>query len=184
MYDPVLVRAALLDLSVTLGDRIRGRGQIAHGLTLSVRLAGGATAQRTKRLPQPSAHTEDLRTAVLRLLDAMAFQRARIRRLTLIAEDLRPTDEGPGTQLSLDDAREMRAIARLHALWLAWQELTDPATCGYTGPSVWHRDHLDPCPLSSASPEPSEKTGTPSPRESPPLYNSGVNEGRITDVKL
>lgn len=37
------------------------------------------------------------------------------------------------------------AIARLHALWLAWQELTDPASCGYTGPSVWHRDHHDPC---------------------------------------
>ncbi|MEU6010696.1 DUF4913 domain-containing protein [Streptomyces sp. NPDC047453] len=37
------------------------------------------------------------------------------------------------------------AVARLHALWLAWQELTDPATCGHTGPSVWHRDHLDPC---------------------------------------
>ncbi|MGW3360573.1 DUF4913 domain-containing protein [Streptomyces bungoensis] len=37
------------------------------------------------------------------------------------------------------------AVARLHACWLAWQELTDPATCGYTGPSVWHRDHLDPC---------------------------------------
>ncbi|WP_327687080.1 DUF4913 domain-containing protein [Streptomyces sp. NBC_00467] len=36
------------------------------------------------------------------------------------------------------------AIARLHAAWLAWQELTDPASCGYTGPSVWHRDHLDP----------------------------------------
>ncbi|MGV9277744.1 DUF4913 domain-containing protein [Streptomyces griseosporeus] len=37
------------------------------------------------------------------------------------------------------------AVARLHALWLAWQELTDPTSCGYTGPSVWHRDHLDPC---------------------------------------
>ncbi|MEW1551970.1 DUF4913 domain-containing protein [Streptomyces tsukubensis] len=36
------------------------------------------------------------------------------------------------------------AVARLHAVWLAWQELTDPASCGYTGPSVWHRDHLDP----------------------------------------
>ncbi|OKI92145.1 hypothetical protein AMK18_32945 [Streptomyces sp. CB01249] len=36
------------------------------------------------------------------------------------------------------------AVARLHAAWLAWQELTDPASCGYTGPSVWHRDHLDP----------------------------------------
>ncbi|MGW7172259.1 DUF4913 domain-containing protein [Streptomyces xanthophaeus] len=35
------------------------------------------------------------------------------------------------------------AVARLHALWLAWQELTDPATCGHTGPGVWHRDHLD-----------------------------------------
>ncbi|WP_316528084.1 DUF4913 domain-containing protein [Kitasatospora brasiliensis] len=37
------------------------------------------------------------------------------------------------------------AVAHLHALWLAWQELTDPATCGYTGPSVWHRDHYRPC---------------------------------------
>ncbi|MFD9240654.1 hypothetical protein ACFV0D_01700 [Streptomyces sp. NPDC059556] len=108
VYDPVLVRAALLDLAVTLGDRIRGRRQIACGLTLAVRLAGGATAERTKRLPRPSAHTEDLRTGTLRLLDAMAFQRARIRRLTLTAEDLRPADEGPGTQLSLDHAREAR----------------------------------------------------------------------------
>ncbi|MER7763058.1 DUF4913 domain-containing protein [Streptomyces sp. NPDC097619] len=36
------------------------------------------------------------------------------------------------------------AIARLHALWLAWQELTDPTTCGHAGPSTWHRDHYDP----------------------------------------
>ncbi|MFI8178014.1 DUF4913 domain-containing protein [Streptomyces microflavus] len=36
------------------------------------------------------------------------------------------------------------AIARLHAAWLAWQELTNPVSCGNTGPSVWHRDHLDP----------------------------------------
>ncbi|MET9438996.1 hypothetical protein [Streptomyces sp. NPDC006551] len=108
MYDPVIVRAALLDLVVTLAGRIRGRGQIARSLTLVVQMADGATAQRTKRLPQPSAHTEDLRAGTLRLLDALAFQRARIRRLTLIAEDLRPADEGPGTQLSLDQARENR----------------------------------------------------------------------------
>ncbi|WTD07586.1 DUF4913 domain-containing protein (plasmid) [Streptomyces albidoflavus] len=36
------------------------------------------------------------------------------------------------------------AVARLHATWLAWQDLTNPDTCGLTGPSVWHRDHLDP----------------------------------------
>lgn len=34
------------------------------------------------------------------------------------------------------------AVARLHALWLAWQQLTD-AEAGQTGPSTWHRDHLD-----------------------------------------
>ncbi|MGP3948482.1 DUF4913 domain-containing protein [Streptomyces sp. 7N604] len=35
------------------------------------------------------------------------------------------------------------AVARLHALWLAWQQLTDVKP-GLTGPSTWHRDHLDP----------------------------------------
>lgn len=37
------------------------------------------------------------------------------------------------------------AIARLHGLWLAWQELTDPETGGRLGPALWHRDYLDPC---------------------------------------
>jgi hypothetical protein len=36
------------------------------------------------------------------------------------------------------------AVARLHAAWLAWQGLTDPRTGAVTGPSIWHRDHLDP----------------------------------------
>ncbi|MGW4031683.1 DUF4913 domain-containing protein [Streptomyces sp. NPDC004838] len=34
------------------------------------------------------------------------------------------------------------AVARLHALWLAWQQLTD-AEAGLSGPATWHRDHLD-----------------------------------------
>lgn len=108
MCDPVLVRAALLDLAVELGDRVRGRDQIASGLTLAVRLADGSSVQRSRRLPQASAHTEDLRTTTLQLLDALAFQRARIRRLTLIADNLAPAERGPGTQLSLDHSREMR----------------------------------------------------------------------------
>ncbi|EKX66691.1 DUF4913 domain-containing protein [Streptomyces ipomoeae] len=37
----------------------------------------------------------------------------------------------------------LEAVARLHALWLAWQECTDPAA-GASGPAVWHRDHLGP----------------------------------------
>jgi hypothetical protein len=34
------------------------------------------------------------------------------------------------------------AVARLHGLWLAWQQLTD-IEAGLTGPAVWHRDYLD-----------------------------------------
>lgn len=35
------------------------------------------------------------------------------------------------------------AVARLHALWLAWQQFTG-TEAGLAGPSLWHRDHLDP----------------------------------------
>ncbi|MFB7776300.1 DUF4913 domain-containing protein [Streptomyces bauhiniae] len=34
------------------------------------------------------------------------------------------------------------AVARLHGLWLAWQQCTD-IEAGLAGPSTWHRDHLD-----------------------------------------
>ncbi|MCN9240694.1 DUF4913 domain-containing protein [Streptomyces sp. RY43-2] len=44
------------------------------------------------------------------------------------------------------------AVARLHALWLAWQQLTD-VEAGLTGPSTWHRDHLDPTLLQLRSPD-------------------------------
>ena len=44
------------------------------------------------------------------------------------------------------------AVARLHALWLAWQQFTD-AEAGLAGPSLWHRDHLDPALLQLRSPD-------------------------------
>ncbi|MEV5485597.1 MULTISPECIES: DUF4913 domain-containing protein [Streptomyces] len=44
------------------------------------------------------------------------------------------------------------AVARLHALWLAWQHLTD-VEAGLTGPSTWHRDHLDPALLQLRTPD-------------------------------
>ncbi|MFF4605975.1 DUF4913 domain-containing protein [Streptomyces sp. NPDC001339] len=44
------------------------------------------------------------------------------------------------------------AVARLHALWLAWQQLTD-VEAGLAGPSTWHRDHLDPALLQLRTPD-------------------------------
>jgi hypothetical protein len=44
------------------------------------------------------------------------------------------------------------AVARLHALWLAWQQLTDNGS-GQIGASTWHRDHLDHALLQLRSPD-------------------------------
>ncbi|MFJ8664036.1 hypothetical protein [Streptomyces sp. NPDC093795] len=112
----------------TLRDRARGidpRTITAHRSSPSPNGSAGATRSPAgwpcpyvsptappwsapARSPQASAHTEDLRSTTFRILDAFAFQRARIRRITLAPEDLRPADEGPGTQISLDPERENR----------------------------------------------------------------------------
>lgn len=44
------------------------------------------------------------------------------------------------------------AVARLHALWLAWQQLTDIES-SLTGPQTWHRDHLDPTLMQLRAPD-------------------------------
>ncbi|MGW2339495.1 DUF4913 domain-containing protein [Streptomyces sp. NPDC001661] len=44
------------------------------------------------------------------------------------------------------------AVARLHALWLAWQQLTD-IEAGLAGPQTWHRDHLDPTLIQLRAPD-------------------------------
>lgn len=37
------------------------------------------------------------------------------------------------------------AVAQLHALWLAWGELSDTGSeSGLSGPASWHRDYLNP----------------------------------------
>lgn len=122
MLDRVLIRAALLDLVAELAKELRGRGQIARALTLSVRLADGSHVERTRKLPTPSAHTEDLRTTAWKTWDALAFQRARVRRLTVTAEELTAAEDGPGTQLSLDPEREARlriepVLDKLNSRW-------------------------------------------------------------------
>ncbi|MFE5302160.1 hypothetical protein [Streptomyces sp. NPDC056632] len=90
MLDPVLLRGALLGLVATLAERTRGRDQVTRTLTLSVRFADGSRREKTRRLPAPSNHTDDLRTTLWQIWDAMAYQRARIRTLTLTAEELAP----------------------------------------------------------------------------------------------
>jgi DNA polymerase-4 len=110
VLDPGTVRAALLDASVALGLRLRRRRQITHSLALGVALVDGSTLTRTRRLREPTAHTEDLRTGAFQVFEALGLQRARIRGVTLTAERLAPAGSAGG-QISLDRSRE----SRLHA---------------------------------------------------------------------
>ncbi|MGN9821769.1 DinB/UmuC family translesion DNA polymerase [Streptomyces sp. SD11] len=73
--DGAVVRGALLDLVVQLGLQLRGRGQVARGLALMLRFAGGTSWEKTRRLPEASAHEDDLRTLAYRLIDAAGLKR-------------------------------------------------------------------------------------------------------------
>ncbi|MCX4461081.1 hypothetical protein OG585_47940 (plasmid) [Streptomyces sp. NBC_01340] len=108
--DGAAVRAALLDLVVTLAHQLRGRGQAARGLTLTLRFAGGTTWEKTRRLPDASAHDDDLRTSAYRLIDAAGLQRGRLTGITLKGEDLIAADQ-VAEQISFDQAREARLVA-------------------------------------------------------------------------
>ncbi|MEU3795793.1 hypothetical protein AB0F07_39430, partial [Streptomyces fructofermentans] len=80
--------------------------QVARGLTLALRFAGGTSWEKTRRLPEASAHDEDLRTLAYRLIDAAGLQRGRLTGLALKGEDLVVAE-----QISLDRAREDRLSA-------------------------------------------------------------------------
>lgn len=86
---------------------LRGRDQAARALTLQLTFAGQAQWEKTRRLPEPSAHEVDLRTTAFQLLDAAGLQRARLSGLALRGEDLIAADRAP-QQISLDRTRESR----------------------------------------------------------------------------
>ncbi|MER6672748.1 DUF4913 domain-containing protein [Streptomyces sp. NPDC000983] len=63
------------------------------------------------------------------------------------------------------------AVAQLHALWLAWEELTESDTPG-SGPVTWHRDCLGPVMHSlrdPAGPFAGCKPGAHRVKEKPPV---------------
>ncbi|GAA5021617.1 DNA polymerase Y family protein [Streptomyces siamensis] len=108
--DGATVRAALLDLVVRLGSRLRGRDQAARALTLTLEFAGRSTWEKTRRLREPSAHDDDLRHLAYQLMDAAGLQRGRLTGLALKAEDLTAADQ-VAEQISLDTGREARLVA-------------------------------------------------------------------------
>ncbi|MGW6454831.1 DNA polymerase Y family protein [Streptomyces sp. NPDC055078] len=99
-------RATASRLATELGTLIRSRRQAARSVTVVVRTADQRDLTRTRRLPANSAHTDDLRQTVYAVLDGFGLQRARMRRITLVAEAV-DAAQAP-TQLTLDHRREAR----------------------------------------------------------------------------
>ncbi|MEH0420525.1 DNA polymerase Y family protein [Streptomyces sp. B21-083] len=107
--DGAEVRARLLELVVRLGITLRRRGQAARGVTLRLDFAGDARWEKSRRLREPSAHEDDLRTAAYQLMDAAGLQRGRLRGIVLKGEDAVGAD-AVVEQLSLDPGRETRLV--------------------------------------------------------------------------
>lgn len=98
-------RRALLSLAGELGSRMRDERQVCRSLTLTVRYADRSTTTRTRTLREPTAHTSALATAAYALHGALGLQRARVRGLSLRAEDLTAAERA-ARQLTFDPADE------------------------------------------------------------------------------
>ncbi|MFF1414757.1 hypothetical protein ACFVX6_34160 [Streptomyces sp. NPDC058289] len=101
VLDPVEHRRSLLELAEELGARLRDEHQAAGNLALSVRYADRSTSSRSRTLPEPTAHTRPLAATAYELYDSLGLQRARVRSISLRAQDLRPATEAT-EQLTLD----------------------------------------------------------------------------------
>ncbi|MFF1442551.1 hypothetical protein [Streptomyces sp. NPDC058295] len=99
--DPAQHRRALLALGDQLGARLRDSGQIATGLTCTVRYADHSATRRGRTLTEATHHTVLLARAAYGIYDSLGLQRARVRSIALRADALRP-DEQATRQLTLD----------------------------------------------------------------------------------
>lgn len=119
--DPGSRRRALLALAGEVGGRLRASRQVARALTLTVRYADRSATTRTRSLTEPTAHTPALAGAAYALHDALGLQRARVRAVSLRAEELTGAEQA-GRQLSFDrraaDAQRLEPVLdRLNARW-------------------------------------------------------------------
>ncbi|MER6282456.1 hypothetical protein ABT330_12775 [Streptomyces sp. NPDC000658] len=74
--DPAQHHRAVLGLADRIGQRLRGEGRIAGGLTLTVPYADRSSSTRTLILPDPTNYSPTLVAAALGLLTGLGLQRA------------------------------------------------------------------------------------------------------------
>lgn len=105
VLDPEVVRTGLLDAVFALASRLRFREQAAAVLELQLRFADHTRLTRSRRLREPSAHTDDLRVTAFELFAQLGLERARIRGVSVRAADLLDADQVV-EQITFDRATE------------------------------------------------------------------------------
>jgi DNA polymerase-4 len=100
--DTSVLRRALLDLSTSIGARLRRARLAGRTVTLTVRFADFATITRSRTLRDPTDLAHDITAAATVLLDALGLQRARVRLIGLRVSSTVPAAEA-ARQLGLLD---------------------------------------------------------------------------------
>ncbi|MFD9519723.1 hypothetical protein [Streptomyces sp. NPDC059979] len=98
-------RKALLDLAEELGARLRDEQQAARNIAIGIRYAD----RTSSTLPEATIHTRPLAATAFELYALLGLQRARVRAISLSAQDLCPAGRAT-EQLTLDPTDD-RALA-------------------------------------------------------------------------
>lgn len=105
--DSDATRAALLSCALEVGARLRADGQVTGRLELEIRFADRSTTSRARALREATDHTATLQHRIHDLYNGLGLQRARLRAMSIRAQDLRPV-ESATVQLSLDPQVNLR----------------------------------------------------------------------------
>lgn len=112
--DPDQHRRALLGLAEILGARMRGDDVVTRTLTLTVRYADRTSTTRSRTLAELTAHSPALVDTAYGLYALLGLERARVRSISLRAENLMPAEHA-ALQLTFDPgddkARRIEAAA-------------------------------------------------------------------------
>ncbi|WP_393101048.1 hypothetical protein [Streptomyces sp. LN325] len=125
--DPAQHRRVLLALADDLGTQLRASGQIAAGLTCTIRYADHTATRRGRTLSEATQHTVLLARTAYAVYESLGLQRARVRSIALRADAL--CSDGRATrQLTLDSGDEKP---------LAIEAVADRARTRYGSPVIY-----------------------------------------------
>ncbi len=99
--DPARVRIELLRMAGRTASRMRAAGVLGRTVVLGLRLSDFTDLTRSVTLSTPTDVTDEIHAAAVRLFDALALQRARVRKVAVRVEGL-VERESAYQQLTLD----------------------------------------------------------------------------------